>query len=126
MASPRSGASILITSAPSRRSRCDAYGPAITWLKSATRIPSSGFPVISLLTLYLARALQRLGNRARATKARHRVEAVTRKPMRAPLGVALIDGVEALLVGFGHVEELNAALATRAFARVLGRHDFSG
>ena len=42
MASPMPGASILMTSAPSSRSRCDAYGPAITWLKSTTQSPVQG------------------------------------------------------------------------------------
>src|SRR4051812_4953359 len=126
MASPRSGASILITSAPSSRRRCDAYGPAITWLKSATRIPSSGFPIISSLTLYLAAVAQAVGNRPRAAKARHRVDAVAGQLPRALLGIALVDEVEALLVSLRHIEKFHALLVSGLLSRVLGLDDLGG
>src|SRR5215468_1229691 len=47
--SPCGGRSILITSAPSQASICVQEGPAWSWVKSMTRMPSSAWLILILL-----------------------------------------------------------------------------
>src|SRR5689334_4334647 len=110
-----------MTSAPSNLSRCDAYGPAITWLKSATRIPSSGLAIIPSLTFCFALRSKASCDGACPMERRQAVDAVMLERAGAPLGIALVDRVEALLVGRRHVRERHAMRSARDLTGVLGR-----
>src|SRR5580658_3474182 len=119
MASPRPGASILMTSAPSRRRRWVAYGPAMMWLKSATRMPSSGciwFP----RTVHGPRLFNTLGDPSRIEKHGGTVNTETRQGTGIAGGVVLIELVEAPLLFRRYRDELHALVAPFGLARLNG------
>src|SRR6267142_5766027 len=77
--SPCGGRSILITSAPSQASIWVQDGPAWSWVKSMTRMPSSAWLIFSLLT-----ARYRPAPRPRAGREGSRVLIIARRMIRGP------------------------------------------